>query len=246
MPSARHRALADANLLWQFCSICIAQHAPEVLRDHLERITRRFQLAARIDEDTIESMPADCGIYIFYGDDDAPLYVGKSVRLRQRVRSHLVGPRRSSKDLRLSALVRRVEWKATSGEIGALLAEAQMIADLRPPHNRAIKPQKGTMPWPYAGAIGIEKRDAEPARSSGMWSTNGVISARRYRSMKRARCALMPMPPLLPSLFIAFSASVWRTASVSRFSTRTRPQARFRFNPPRPRRPPRTHATALA
>jgi DNA polymerase III subunit epsilon len=161
VPAARHRALADADLIWQFWQHLHRAHAPDVLRGHVERVTRRFKLAAHIDEDTIESMPAGCGVYVFYGEDDAPVYVGKSVRMRQRVRSHLTGPRRSAKDVRLAALVRRVEWTATGGEMGALLAEAQMVADLRPPLNRVIKGQSGGMPWPYAGAIGIEERDTE-------------------------------------------------------------------------------------
>jgi DNA polymerase III subunit epsilon len=163
VPSARHRALADADLLWQFWQHLHRAHAPEVLLAHVERVTRRFQLAAHIDEDTIERMSAGCGVYTFYGDDDTPLFVGRSVRLRQRVRSHLIGPRRSAKDLRLAALVRRVEWKATGGEIGALLAEAQMVATLRPALNRVPKSRGGDArgaPWPYAGAIAIEERDA--------------------------------------------------------------------------------------
>lgn len=163
VPSARHRALADADLLWQFWQHLHRAHAPDVLRAHVERVTRRFQLAAQIDEDTIERIPAGCGVYMFYGDDDAPLYVGRSVRLRQRVRSHLTGPRRSAKDLRLAALVRRVEWKATGGEIGAMLAEAQMIATLRPTLNRAPKSRPGDArgaPWLHPGAIAIEERDS--------------------------------------------------------------------------------------
>jgi DNA polymerase-3 subunit epsilon len=167
VPSARHRALADADLLWQFWQQLHREHAPDVMQTHLQRVTRRFQLAAHIDEDTIDGIPAGCGAYLFYGDDDAPLYAGRSVRLRQRVRSHLVGPRRSAKDLRLAGLVRRVEWKATGGEIGALLAEANWIASLRPAHNRApkLRPGEGRgAPWPYAGAIAVEERDAESAR----------------------------------------------------------------------------------
>jgi DNA polymerase III subunit epsilon len=178
VPSARHRALADADLLWQFWQHLHGAHDAEVLRAHVARVTRRFQLAEHIDEDTIEAMSPGCGVYVFYGEDDAPLYVGRTVRLRQRVRAHLSGPRRSAKDLRLSALVRRVEWQATGGEIGALLAEARKIASLRPAHNRAPKTRPGDSrgaPWPYAGAIAIEERDA--ATGDRAWH---VIDQWRY------------------------------------------------------------------
>jgi len=169
LPSARHRALADADLLWQFWQHLHGAHPSDVLRAHMERVTRRFQLAAHIDEDTIERIPAGCGVYTFYGDDDLPLYVGRSVRLRQRVRSHLTGPRRSAKDMRLAALVRRVECKATGGEIGAMLAEAHMVATLRPSLNRVSKSRSGEArgaPWLHAGAIAIEERDASTGESA--------------------------------------------------------------------------------
>ncbi|WP_250508706.1 exonuclease domain-containing protein [Caballeronia sp. GACF4] len=184
VPSARHRALADADLLWQFWQHLHRSHAADLLSAHVERVTRRFQIAAHIDEDTIERIPVGCGVYVFRGDDDAPLYVGRSVRLRQRVRSHLVGPRRSAKDLRLSALVRRVEWRATGGEIGALLAEAQLVAALRPAHNRVPKARTGDMrgaPWPYAGPIAIEERD--PAMAERVWH---VIDRWQYLGSARS------------------------------------------------------------
>jgi DNA polymerase-3 subunit epsilon len=58
--------------------------------------------------------------------------------------------------------VRHVEWTATGGEIGALLAEAKSVARLRPPHNRPVRDRRDDArgaAWPYAGAIAIEERD---------------------------------------------------------------------------------------
>ncbi|SAK59134.1 DNA polymerase III subunit epsilon [Caballeronia catudaia] len=202
VPSARHRALADADLLWQFWQHLHRAHAPDVVQAHLERVTRRFQLAAHIDEDTIEQIAAGCGVYMFYGDDDAPLYAGRSVKLRQRVRSHLVGPRRSAKDLRLAALVRRVEWKATGGEIGAMLAEAQWIATARPAHNRAPKSRPGEVcgaPWPYGGAIAIEERDAASGQRAwhviDEWCYLGSASTLAQAGVLRAGAGTTPFEP---------------------------------------------------
>jgi DNA polymerase-3 subunit epsilon len=210
VPSARHRALADADLLWQFWQHLHRAHAPDVLCAHLERVTRRFQLAAHIDEDTIEQIVSGCGVYMFYGEDDAPLYTGRSVRLRQRVRSHLVGPRRSAKDLRLAALVRRLEWKATGGEIGALLAEAQWIASARPAHNRAPKSRSSGdvrgAPWPYSGAIAIEERDEASGQRAwhviDNWCYLGTASA---IAQAGALCASADAP--------AFELSTYRILS---------------------------------
>jgi DNA polymerase III subunit epsilon len=162
VPFARHRALADADLLWQFWQHLHRTHSADVLRAHIESNTRRFRLAGEIDEEMIEQMPAGCGTYTFFDENDIPLYVGRSARVRQRVRAHLSGGRRSAKDLRLAALVRRVEWLATGGEIGAMLAEGREIARLQPAHNRVSKARRDDMrsaPWAYPGAIAIEETD---------------------------------------------------------------------------------------
>jgi DNA polymerase-3 subunit epsilon len=178
VPTARHRALADADLLWQFWQHLHGAHSADALQLHIEQVRRRFRLAGDIDEDTIEQIPPGCGIYVFYGDDGVPLYVGRSVRLRQRVRSHLTGPRRSAKDQRLAQLIRRVEWTATGGEIGALLAEARSIARLSPSHNRTARARRddprGAL-WAHPGAIAIEERDA--ATGAYVWH---VIDAWQY------------------------------------------------------------------
>jgi DNA polymerase-3 subunit epsilon len=162
VPAARHRALADADLLWQFWQHLHAAHSVDVLHSHIQQVTRRFRLAGDIDEDTIERIPAGCGIYVFYGENDAPLYVGRSVRLRQRVRAHLSGVKRSAKEQRLAELVRRVEWIATGGELGAMLEEGRSIARLSPPHNRVVKVRRDDprgAAWTL-GAIAIEEADA--------------------------------------------------------------------------------------
>ncbi|MCC8403874.1 DNA polymerase III subunit epsilon [Paraburkholderia sp. MMS20-SJTN17] len=162
VPSDRHRALADADLIWQFWQRLPTLVPLEALRAQIERTTRRFRLAGDITEDLLDTAPVGCGVYAFYGEGDAPLYVGRSVRVRQRLRSHLTGERRSSKDLRLAQLVRRVEWRATGGELGAMLAEAQWIATLRPGQNRlprVTKSDPADAPWPFEGAIVFEESE---------------------------------------------------------------------------------------
>jgi DNA polymerase III subunit epsilon len=164
VPSDRHRALADADLLWQFWQRLHSLVPVEALRAQIERTLRRYHLGGDITEDLLDTAPAGCGVYAFYGEGDAPLYVGRSVRVRQRLRSHLTGDRRSSKDLRLAQQVRRVEWRATGGELGAMLAEAQWIAMLRPAQNRLPRVAKGDpvdAPWPFDGPIAFEERDEE-------------------------------------------------------------------------------------
>lgn len=162
VPADRHRALADADLLWQFWGRLHALVPTDTLRQQIDRTMRRYRLAGDITDDLIESAPAGCGAYVFYGEAGEPLYVGRSVRVRQRIRAHLSGERRSSRELRMAQQVRRVEWRATGGELGALLLEAQWIARLRPAFNRVPRVSKHDPvdpPWPFGTPVAFEEHD---------------------------------------------------------------------------------------
>jgi DNA polymerase-3 subunit epsilon len=165
VPSDRHRALADADLLWQFWQRLPGLVPAEALAAQIERTTRRHVLAGDITDELIDTAPAGHGVYAFYGENDVPLYVGRSVRVRQRVRAHLSGERRSSREQRMAQQVRRVEWRATGGELGALLVEAQWIATLKPSFNRVPRVSKrdpadlGAAPWPFGGAVVVHEQD---------------------------------------------------------------------------------------
>ncbi|WP_179402678.1 exonuclease domain-containing protein [Burkholderia guangdongensis] len=158
VPAARHRALADADLLWQFWRQLHDLVPLERLREQIARTTRHFRLAGDLTEAQLDTAPAGCGAYALFGEDGAPLYVGRSVRVRQRLRALLTGERRSSKEMRLAQQVRRVEWRETGNELGAMLAEAQWIARLRPAFNRRpaaddARADACAAPWPFDGAV---------------------------------------------------------------------------------------------
>ncbi|CAB3757828.1 DNA polymerase III subunit epsilon [Burkholderia sp. MSh2] len=158
VPAARHRALADADLLWQFWRRLHDIVPLERLRDQIARTTRHFRLAGDLTEAWLDTAPAGCGAYALFGERDEALYVGRSVRVRQRLRALLTGERRSSKEMRLAQQVRRVEWRETGNELGAMLAEAQWIARLRPSYNRrpADSGRAAGAPWPFDGAVAFE------------------------------------------------------------------------------------------
>jgi DNA polymerase III subunit epsilon len=168
MPMARHRALADADLLWQFWQRLHGECPLDVLREQIERTVRRYRIAGEITEDLLDTAPAGCGVYAFLDDAGVALYVGRSVRLRQRLRDHLVGERRSARELRMVQQVRRVQWCDTGGELGALLTEAQWIGTLQPKFNRIPRTRRDDprgAAWPFIGAIAFEERGRDAAVS---------------------------------------------------------------------------------
>jgi len=146
-PGGRHRALADADLLWQLWQKLTTTLPAATFDAALEALLQRPSLPSHLDTHAIDDIPDTPGVYLFYGENDVPLYVGKSVHLRQRVLSHFNSDHKLYKDMRLSQQLHRIEWRETAGEIGALLLEAQLIKDLQPIHNRALRRQRQLCAW---------------------------------------------------------------------------------------------------
>lgn len=85
---------------------------------------------------SLEDLPTAPGVYIFHGEEgDLPLYIGKSVNLRQRVLSHL----RTVEEARMLRQARRISHIRTAGEIGALLLEARLIKQQHPLFNQKLR-----------------------------------------------------------------------------------------------------------
>lgn len=136
---ARHRALADADVLWQFWQVLQAQMPPGQLHEAVQALTGRSSWPTHLDPGLLDELPERHGVYFFYGDNDLPLYIGKANNLRQRVLSHFSADHSHAKEMSLSQQVRRLDWVETFGEMGALLKEAQLIKQWQPVHNRRLR-----------------------------------------------------------------------------------------------------------
>lgn len=76
---------------------------------------------------------------MFYGDHDIPLYIGKSVNIKDRVLSHFSSDIRNGTEMKISQQIKRIETKQTAGELGALLLEAELIKKQLPLYNRQLR-----------------------------------------------------------------------------------------------------------
>lgn len=135
----RHRALADARVLWDFTRHVRREFGDGAVRDAVTAVLKTAALPPGLDPREIESLPDGPGVYVFHGTADAPLYVGKSVNLRTRVLSHFSGDHRVAKDMRIAQEITRLTWQRTAGELGALLQEARLVKQLLPVHNRMLR-----------------------------------------------------------------------------------------------------------
>ena len=148
-----HRALPDAETCARvFCALFgrLCAHAGTV--DEATRLLsrrRRRRRAARRAPGFLEpvsdsrrpelefkALTTGPGVYVFRDDRGRALYVGKSVNVRARARSHFA-PGAPPAGWTAHAAV--VDGRATCSELGALLLENRMIKRLRPPGNVNLK-----------------------------------------------------------------------------------------------------------
>ncbi len=136
---ARHRAMGDAEAVWQFLRVAAAERGDDVLAVAARQVAKQPTLPAHIDRAMVDAIPDAPGVYLFYGEGAAPLYVGKSIAMRTRVLQHFGDDLRSSKEMQLAREVRRIEWQRTAGELGALLREAELVKALLPVFNLQLR-----------------------------------------------------------------------------------------------------------
>jgi len=80
-------------------------------------------------------LPRDPGVYLFRDPSGRTLYVGKSISIRSRARSHFA-PSAAPADWTPHASM--VDYRPTRSELGALVLENRLIKQLRPPGNKRL------------------------------------------------------------------------------------------------------------
>jgi len=142
---AVHRALPDALTCARIlCALFprLCAHAPTVrdavglLGPRRRRGSSSAQPAARRppeDRPDMSALPRDPGVYVFRDERGRPLYVGKSMSLRTRARSHFCAPAGWTERAEIA------DYRATNSELGALVLENRLIKRWRPTGNTALK-----------------------------------------------------------------------------------------------------------
>ena len=136
---ARHRALGDARVLWDFVQLAQAEKPPEAIRAALKKAMKSPSLPSGLEATAVDAVPEAPGVYLFYGENELPLYIGKGVNMRSRVQSHFAADHGSGRAMQIAREVKRIEWIETAGELGALLLEARLIKERQPIHNRHLR-----------------------------------------------------------------------------------------------------------
>lgn len=145
----RHRAEGDAEAL-----LALWQHwERQADEDHFAALIaeqrRMPSLPSQLDPGLLQEIPERPGVYLFYGHNRLPLYIGKSINLRARVLSHFHDDLTQDRKMRLTQQIQHLEWQETAGDLGAQLLEARLIKTLLPIMNRRLRRQGRLMGWQW-------------------------------------------------------------------------------------------------
>ena len=185
----RHRALGDARLVWEFVQTLYREKPAAEIEAAVRQLLKMPSLPPQLPADALKRLPEGPGVYLFYGVNELPLYVGKSRNLRERVRSHFSSDYLSANDLRLSSEITRIEFEETAGEFGALLREAELVKTLLPERNRRLRRKPGScalrLPDAPAAPEFLTQTRFGPDELEGLFGP--------FRSRPAAKAALMDL-----------------------------------------------------
>lgn len=150
---ARHRAMGDTKATYDFYQIAKNETHEQIFEAASKKAINQAWKPAKMSTFAFNKIPNSPGIYIFKDALKNPIYIGKSIHLRDRVKSHFYGSSRIAKEMNIASEVANIDFEETVGELGALLREAYAIKALKPKYNVKL-----TSSYPY-GLIKIQSPD---------------------------------------------------------------------------------------
>lgn len=120
--SDRHRALADAKVLWDLWQRWHELVPVDTFNRTVDAIVGKPVLPPQIDASIVDDLPEAPGAYAMYDQEGHLLLVKRSTNIRQQVLAHF-SP--SNRDTALARNAWRIDWHEAAGELGARLSEHQ-------------------------------------------------------------------------------------------------------------------------
>ena len=139
----RHRAMGDAEATAElFHQIYDSDRGQAAIAEALKRGTREHWMPQHVKASEFDVLPDEPGVYWFLDGQGKPLYIGMSIKLQQRVRSHFSGTTASRKRQTLLRDMHSLKHELSGSEWMAAVMEDVRIRAHWPPLNRAQKQPK--------------------------------------------------------------------------------------------------------
>ncbi len=204
---ARHRALPDAQLLWQFWQVVRREHAPAHVASVIETLLAGPLLPDHLDPQLVERLPESPGVYVLRDEQGEVLQVGKAGNLKLHVQNYFRAGRISARAAEISHLVRDITWRVTHGAIGAHL-QMKSIENVVSPRQkqRAAKMlyswQLQPDAYPCLQLVSLSERAADNDESYGVYDSerkahNALLRLARDRHLCHALLGIRETPGTL-------------------------------------------------
>ncbi len=130
--ATRHRALPDADLLWQWWQLVRRRCASEVLAQAIAALLEGPVLPAALDPRIIQRLPESPGAFVFRAEDGTPVFTGAAGNLKRHVENYFRVDRATRRALEFAHRIVDIHWRATRGLLGArlhaTLLESELVA----------------------------------------------------------------------------------------------------------------------
>ncbi len=135
----RHRASFDTDVVRVFFYKALMDHGEEKFLNTFNTAVKSSAIPPALLKIKMEDIPENPGVYLFYGDEELPIYVGMSKNLRRRIYEHFYQDLTLIKDFNINQQLKRIEFIETAGILGASIREALLVKKYQPIYNRMLR-----------------------------------------------------------------------------------------------------------
>lgn len=151
----------------------------------------------------LKKLPAKPGVYIMHDAQDAIIYVGKAVSLKNRVRQYFQSSR--NKGVKIEQMVPRIarfEYIVTDSELEAFVLECNLIKEHRPKYNTMLKDDKSypfikvTVNEPYPRVLFARQMKKDKGKYYGPYTSGQAVreSIELVRKLYKIRSCNRSLP----------------------------------------------------
>ncbi|MEP6944123.1 MAG: exonuclease domain-containing protein [Betaproteobacteria bacterium] len=144
----RHRALPDADLVWQWWQAIHRQCSHEAIESAIDQLLAGPVLPAQLDGSLVARLPESPGAYVFYDEHRVALRVGAAGNLKLHITEYFRLDHASDKALEHAHRVADIRWHTTRGMIGAKLHAASLERVLFA--GSARQPKRAAFTWRFS------------------------------------------------------------------------------------------------
>ena len=133
-------------------------------------------------QEELKKLPDKPGVYLMHDEKDAIIYVGKAIRLKNRVRQYFQTSRNKGPKIeQMITHIRRFEYIVTDSELEALILECNLIKEHHPKYNTMLMDDK-TYPYikvtvqeGYPRLMLARQKKKDKAKYFGPYTSAGAV-----------------------------------------------------------------------